>query len=201
MSGDPNGLAILILAAGFGTRMRGPDKLLQQVQGQPVLRHLAIQALALGLPVLATLPRDGATARRVALGGLAVAIVEVADPGAGMAASLAAGIAALPRDCTGVLLVLGDMPEVTTTDMAALAQEFANSGGDTVVRAATATGVPGHPVVFPTRLFGVLAGLTGDRGARDVLATEQVQLVRLPGQHATLDLDTPEDWAQWRAKI
>ncbi len=191
-----SGLAILILAAGRSSRMRGADKLLEPVQGRPLIRHLAEQARQLDLLVLITVPRDDLW-RRAALAGLDVALVDVDDPGAGMAASLAAGITALPADRTGVMLVLGDMPEITGADMVLLAEAFARAGGATVSRGASADGVPGHPVVFPARLFADLSRLTGDRGARDILATEDVQLVQLPGQHAVIDLDTPEDWARW----
>ncbi len=178
--------------------MRGADKLLQNVLGQPVLRHLAEQALSLGGPVFVTLPRNVGTKRRAALAGLAVSIVDVNDPSEGMAASLAAGIAALPPGCTGAMLVLGDMPEVTREDMAALAAAFDETGSAQVVRGATADRSPGHPVIFPARLFADLTQLTGDTGARDLLAAEEVRLVPLPGQHSVLDLDTPEDWANWR---
>lgn len=191
-----SGLAILILAAGRSSRMRGADKLLEPVQGRPLIRHLAEQARQLDLPVLITVPRDDVW-RRAALAGLDVTLVDVDDPGAGMAASLAAGITALPADRTGVMLVLGDMPEITGADMALLAEAFARAGGATISRGASADGAPGHPVVFPARLFVDLSQLTGDRGARDILATEDVQLVQLPGQHAVIDLDTPEDWARW----
>lgn len=116
-----------------------------------------------------------------------------------MSASLGAGIAALPTGSSGVMLVLGDMPEVTGRDMADLVAAFDAAGGDVVIRACDADGTPGHPVVFPARLFGELAGLTGDRGAKQILRDEDVRLVSLPGRHATLDLDTPEEWAEWSA--
>lgn len=194
-----SGLAILILAAGRSTRMRGADKLLEPVGGQPVLRHLANEALRLGPPVYVTLP-PGDIARRAALAGLAIEIVELTNPKAGMAESLAAGIGALPPGITGAMLVLGDMPEVTSEDMMALIGAQAEAGGTDVFRGCTADGSPGHPVIFPARLFEDLTRLTGDSGARELLGAEQVRLVPLPGQHAVLDLDTPEDWNRWRAR-
>jgi molybdenum cofactor cytidylyltransferase len=43
--------------------------------------------------------------------------------------------------------------------------------------------------------------LTGDQGARDLLRAhaDDVRAVVLPARHAVTDLDTPEDWANWRA--
>jgi len=199
MASEWNGLSILILAAGRARRMRGEDKLLQMAQGQPVLRHLTQQALRIGLPVLVALPRNGADARRAALDGLQVRMVEVAEPEIGMSESLSAGIRALPADCTGVMLLLADMPGITANDMTAVVRAYIDAGSALVVRGATAQGAAGHPVIFPARLFPQLIKLTGDQGARDILNTEDVKLVILPTDHAVLDLDTPEDWADWHA--
>ena len=61
--------------------------------------------------------------------------------------------------------------------------------------------MPGHPVLFGRRFFEALAGLTGDRGAREALreAGDFVTEVPTAGQRALVDLDTPEDWAAWHA--
>ncbi len=189
------GLAILILAAGRSSRMQGTDKLLLDVDGVPLLRHIATEGVNTGLPVMVTVPATGAEARRAVLRDLPVTCVTVADPDAGMAASMASGIAALPTESTGVLLVLGDMPDLTTTDMRALADAF---DGSTILRATDVDGVPGHPVVFPARLFDAIKRLSGDQGAQSLLRRENVKLVALPGKRATTDLDTPENWARWR---
>jgi CTP:molybdopterin cytidylyltransferase MocA len=66
------------------------------------------------------------------------------------------------------------------------------------VRATDIRGRAGHPVGFPARLLPALLDVSGDLGAREVLTRNPPQPVPLPGQRATLDLDTPEDWAAWR---
>lgn len=40
--------------------------------------------------------------------------------------------------------------------------------------------------------------MSGDSGGRDILKREVVRLVALPGRRALTDLDTPEDFADWR---
>ena len=194
------GLSVLILAAGRASRMRGADKLLRDVGGQPVLRHLAEQALGSGLPVFVALPQTDEQ-RRETLVGLPVEIVEVSDPSKGMSVSLATGIATLPRGVTGVVLMLADMPEVTSQDITDLATAFEDAGSETVIRGADSKGQAGHPVILPARLFPLVRTLSGDSGARELLRHETVRLVTLPGRHATLDLDTPEDWAAWSAGL
>lgn len=186
-------LTILLLAAGASSRMRGRDKLLEQVAGQPLLRLQAQRALATGLPVLVTLPPDAAP-RRAALKDLPVTLIEVPDAATGMSASLRAAAARV----TGALMVLpADMPEIDTQDMKALIAAFDQSP-DTCHRGAAAKGEPGHPVIFPARLVPNFATLNGDEGARSLLKQHGARLVTLPGTHALTDLDTPEDWKAWR---
>lgn len=193
------GPAILILAAGRATRMRGRDKLMEEVAGQPLLAERVATARATGAPVFVALPkRDGAPRRWEALTGAGATLVEVPDAATGMAASLTAGLTALPAGCPGLLVLLADMPEITVADINALLSGF---DGSAILRGASAEGISGHPVLFPARDFAALAQLTGDTGARDLLRREaaRVRIVPLLARHALTDLDTPEDWATWRA--
>lgn len=189
---------ILILAAGASSRMRGGDKCLEPVARVPVLRRIAAFALATGCPVTVALPPDRPD-RTKALAGLDVRRVIVTDAGKGMAASLVAGVSALPAGAP-VLLLLADLPMIDGDDLAAvIAAQAADPAA--VLRGADPDGTAGHPVLFPPDLRGELLALAGDQGARAVLARHagRVRRVILPAGHATTDLDTPEDWAAWRA--
>jgi molybdenum cofactor cytidylyltransferase len=106
---------ILVLAAGSSSRMRGADKLVQPVKGKPILRLVAEAALASGAPVLVTLPPN-AEARRAALAGLDVRIVEVPDAAQGMSRSIKAGLAAIadPGPEDGLMILPSDMPGFST---------------------------------------------------------------------------------------
>jgi len=187
---------ILLLAAGRSARMRGRDKLLEDVAGQPLLRLMASRATKAAVPVRVVLGPDQPT-RRAALDGLAVEIVE-AEGDDGMAASIRAGVAGLGGP---VLLVLTDMPEITANDLY-LMVTLAAQAPKAILRAATKDGQPGHPVLFPADLLPDLAQLTGDEGARAILKREakRVHLLPLADDRAAIDLDTPEDWATWRKR-
>jgi CTP:molybdopterin cytidylyltransferase MocA len=176
--------------------MRGADKLVQEADGQPLLRRAAREAMATGLDVIVALRPDRPERAR-ALEGLPVRKVMVPDADLGMSASLRAAVAAAPADAP-LAVLLADMPEIGAEDLAALVGAFAAAGGDTVVRAASEDGQPGQPVIFPARLRPDLLALTGDAGGRDILRREAVRLVPLPGRRALTDLDTPEDFAAWR---
>lgn len=190
-------LVILILAAGAGTRMRGGDKLTEDVAGEPLLRRQARAALATGCAVIVVLP-PGRPARSAAIEGLPVRTVIAAEADRGMSASLRAGVA----DAGGaaVMVLPADMPDLGTAELDAMVAAFRETPG-MILRAAASDGTPGHPAIFPADLCPALARTTGDRGGRDVIAAhpDRLRLVPLPGRAALTDLDTPEDWAAWRA--
>lgn len=192
---------ILILAAGASSRMAPRDKLLEPVAGQPLLALVAARAGRTGAPVIVVLPPDRPL-RAVALAGLPVTLVTAPDAADGMAASLRAGIAALPPDCRGAMILPADMPGPTTDDLRLMLDLFARDPSR-ILRGATADGREGHPALFPADLFPQLLDLTGDEGGRSVLKANRARLrqVPLPDDHAVLDLDTPEDWAAFRARL
>ena len=101
---------VLLLAAGASTRMRGPDKLLEDIQGVPLLHHAAKAALGAKVErVNVVLPPDHQP-RLAALHALNVNRVTCQDWQDGMSASLRAGLAAISLDCDAVIIALADMP-------------------------------------------------------------------------------------------
>lgn len=184
---------LLLLGAGASRRMRGGDKLLEDVEGRAVLRLLAERGLAAGLELRVTLPSLDHP-RAATLAGLDVQLIEVPDWQSGMAASIRAGVSApLPGP---VIILPGDMPEITPDDLITIA-----SATGAIVQGTNAAGRPGHPVRFAPEYRAALMELSGDVGARDIVRrqADQITRVALPGDHAVTDLDTPEEWAAWRA--
>ncbi|MCE8518203.1 nucleotidyltransferase family protein [Ruegeria pomeroyi] len=193
-------IPILLLAAGQSRRMGGADKLMQEIDGEPLLRRSAKIALTAG-PVIAALP-PAPHPRHGALAGLDIEIVEVPDATEGMNASLRRAVAALPPQTPAAMVLLADLPDLTAQDLSHVLAAIDLSSNNLVWRGATEDGRPGHPVVFHKALFPELLALTGDGGAQSVAQAykDRQMLVRLPGQNARTDLDTPEAWANWRAK-
>lgn len=189
---------ILIPAAGAARRMAGADKLTQSVDGQPLLRRQAARALETGAPVLVTLPPDRPE-RSAALAGLNLAQVIVPEAAEGMSGSIRAGArAAMARAAAGLMVLPGDMPELTAGDLSAMLEAFTAKPAQPL-RGTGEDGTPGHPVIFPAAHFAELAQVSGDEGGRAVLRAHPPRLLALPARHALTDLDTPEAWAAWRA--
>jgi molybdenum cofactor cytidylyltransferase len=178
-------LAGVILAAGKASRM-GADKRLMRVGGRSMLERAMDAALAGGLsPVLVVTGPE-------AQPDLSPSVTRVInpDPTLGMASSLAAGIAALPAEVEGVMVLLADMPKVTGTHVAALTVAFRTDG----ICVPVFGGRRGNPVLFGRRFFSAMGGLTGDKGARGIIAQHALSVVEVPvdDDGILIDVDTPE---------
>ncbi|MEM1274650.1 MAG: nucleotidyltransferase family protein [Pseudomonadota bacterium] len=187
-------ITILIPAAGMSRRMKGRDKLLEDIDGTPLLRRVVARAAQIGaVRVILTTEQ---TARAACLDGLAVTITHV-DAGHGMGASLAAGAAHLSGP---VMIVLPDMPDISAHDMATLVALW-HAGAGPILRAAASERQPGHPVILPPELVPKLRALSGDIGAQTILRDHaDAVALHVIGPQACQDLDTPEAWAAWRAE-
>lgn len=194
-------IPILLLAAGSSSRMRGRDKLMEEVDGAPLITRAAgIARAATEGAVLVALPSPPHP-RYDALSGMEITPVPVAEAAEGMGASIRTGVAALPPDARAVMILLADLPDLTVEDLKTVLRAIKEQPDKKVWRGATMENQPGHPIVFAAPLFPELAALRGDEGGRAVVAAcgNGVCLVPLPGAHARADLDTPEAWAAWRA--
>lgn len=188
---------ILILAGGASSRMGDRDKLLEDVHGAPLLRVLAERALRVSDSVTIAL-RPDRPARGAALAGLAVRPLVLKDAAEGMGGTLRAGIAAMPPG--DVMVVLGDLPDITADDMATLWQVRQTNPDFLIWRGATAAKKPGHPIIFAATLRPRFADLGGDTGGEAIVQPLQDKTyLHVLGARARRDLDTPEDWAAWRA--
>ncbi|MBN8534520.1 MAG: nucleotidyltransferase family protein [Rhizobiales bacterium] len=187
--------AALVLAAGASTRFANGHKLLARFRDKPLVSHVFERAIS--APVGARLVVTGARVGEIAALAEAAGLRSLHNPdfATGLSSSLKAGLAALPADCDGVLILLGDMPLIHPETLRAivLAAE-ANPAFAAIVP--TYRGEWGHPVLLKRALFGDLGLLTGDQGARKLLQSRKDVLtlaVEDPGILA--DFDTREAFA------
>ncbi|MDQ0394010.1 molybdopterin-binding/glycosyltransferase family 2 protein [Labrys monachus] len=186
-------VAAVVLAAGRSTRMGGPNKLLADYRGKPLVRHAVEAALASKASGVTVVTGHQAEDVRAALAGLAVAFVHNPDFAEGLSTSVRAGVGALPPHCDAALISLADMPLVDAALIDRLIDAFEPAKGALVVLPMV-DGRRGNPVIWARRFFGDLAGLQGDAGARQILAANADAVVELPveTQGASIDIDTPE---------
>lgn len=175
----------VLLAAGAGKRFGGPKALAYDDDGTSWLLR-SLQALRPCAEIVVVL---GAEAERAAaLLPLSVSRVRADDWAEGMGASLRAGLSSLSTTAHGAALVsLVDLPDV---DAAVVDRLLTAATGPGVLARAAYDGVPGHPVLIGREHWvGVVTTATGDRGARDFLATHEVALVECGDLATGADVD------------
>jgi molybdenum cofactor cytidylyltransferase len=195
-------IAAVVLAAGRSSRMGGPNKLLAEIGGRPLVRIVVDAVLASrARPVLVV---TGHQRERVeaALAGLPVKFAHNPHFADGLGTSLKTGIAALPAEADGVVVCLGDMPQVDADLIDRLIGAFDPAKGALVV-VPTIDGKRGNPVVWSRRFFSDLMVVEGDVGARYLIGRypEAVAEVPLTGTAAFTDVDTPEALEAVKAEL
>lgn len=191
--------AAVILAAGEARRYGSPKQLLS-IDGVPMVRRIASNALAAGLhPVMVVV---GSRAERVAdcLDRLDVQTVANAHWTSGMGSSIAAGVKALMMHTArpqSVMVMLADQPAIRVVDLERMLARHAQSPDR--ILACQHEGRFSPPCIFPWSHAGELAVLEPARGAHALLERHAalVDGVDLPA--AFCDIDTPEDYAAWQA--
>jgi molybdenum cofactor cytidylyltransferase len=173
--------------------MGGPNKLLAEVEGAPMVAYVARRVLASrARPIIAVLGNQ-ADAVDAALGKLPVERVRNPEFAGGLSTSLKRGIAALPPDLEGVLICLGDMPLISGRHIDRLIAAFNPLEGRAII-VPTRRGKRGNPVLWSKRFFPEMAELAGDVGAKHLIGehAELVAEVEMDDDAILVDIDTPE---------
>jgi len=128
-----------------------------------------------------------------ALRAMPVRLVHNPDFALGLGTSLKAGIAAVPAQADGAIVLLGDMPRVDAPLLNRLIAAFDPDRGALVV-VPTFEGKRGNPVLWSRRFFPDLMAIEGDVGARHLIGRYGEAVVEVPvaGEAAFVDVDTPE---------
>jgi len=188
--GSRDGLYSLVLAAGASTRF-GSAKQLVRVAGRPLLHTAVTRAAEVTGNALIVVLGAGAARLAPLLKHCPGSVVVNRHWREGLGSSIRAGVARLPPNCSGVMLLLADQAAVTADDLKRLAGAWRRQ--PLCIAAALYAGISGAPVIFPRSLFRELAELRGDAGARALLRRNAHRLVRVPMPSAEVDVDTPED--------
>jgi len=195
----------VVLAAGASSRFRAEggqeiSKLVASLDGKPLARHAAEAALGSRARPVVVVTGCAREAVEAALAGLPLAFVHNPDFASGMASSLHAGVAALPADVAGALIVLGDMPRIEAATLDSLIEAFA-ARTHALAAAPVHAGRRGNPVLLSRALFPALARLAGDEGARRLIGEADprgVVEVEIESDGVTFDIDTPGELAAAR---
>ncbi len=185
-------IALIVLAAGNSTRMGGPNKLLMDWRGKPLIRHSVARL------------EDVHVSRRIFVTGRdPVEVVTAAqlkqdwevrhngDAVTGLASSLKLGLSALDKGHLA-LVVLGDMPDVSTAVFHALIDAWVPSAYAIVP---VYKGSWGNPVLLGADAISDCSALLGDRGARGLLSEHRNACIEVATTCSGIlfDIDTAAD--------
>ena len=184
------GLRVIVLAAGFSSRLGSP-KALARVHGVSLLRGTLKLAAGLrtgGIVVIA--PRNAARLR-VESRGIKAAFRANANRGSGLSSSVRRGISAA-RYCRAVLLLPVDIAHLSQREMGRLVSRWKGAQRKVVARRVEGNGAA--PLILPRWLYLESRRISGDVGLRDLLRQLPAgSLVMMPLPSAAFDVDTPND--------
>lgn len=192
-------IAGIILAAGRSSRFEDGNKLLADIDGIPIVRHVCLALAASNLDdiVLVTSETYGPVSRAAGSGRWRVVVN--ADAADGLSTSLRAALATVDTTADSVLVALADMPGVTTGMVNKLLSEV-SSNPESIVFPIAEDGSRGHPVIWPKSLFPALARVTGDVGGKAILEdhADLWRPILWENSGAFTDIDTRRDFAEFR---
>lgn len=196
-------IGVIVLAAGASTRLGEPKQLLR-IEGIPLIVRVVNAALDSPLWPVVVVVGSSAAAIKTELARHPVLIAENSAWIEGMASSLRTGIATLQsfsRSLDGALVALCDQPAFSPSTIQRLLQK-APAHLDGHIVASQYLGRLGAPALFSRTYFQALASLSGDEGARHVIAAAKQagKVIAVDMPELALDLDTPEDVARLRRR-
>ena len=192
-------VAGVVLAAGSSTRM-GRNKLFFELDGETLLRRIVLRAIDPGLdPVLVVVGHEGARAR-AELAGLPCTPVDNPEHALGVNRSLRTGISHVPERARAAVVMLADMPFVTSRMVATLVARYREGTTPLVISAYGDVNAP--PMLYDRALFPELQRMEGEGCGRQVVRRHRHEAVAVSWPPAALqDIDVPEDYERIRAEL
>jgi molybdenum cofactor cytidylyltransferase len=183
----------IILAAGQSKRMGKANKLLTLWHGKPLLEYVCKAALGSVCERVIVVTGHDQRDIKNALKNENVFFTHNKDYASGMASSIKAGL----REVTnsghrGALILLGDMPEITSTMINQIIEAGSASEKDAII-VSTSNHRRGNPLLWKELYFEELQKLKGDKGASQIISKYQDKIIEVElGSPARFDLDTPQ---------
>lgn len=183
----------VVLAAGSASRM-GRNKLLLEVGGRPLVRHVIEAASEGGCHVVNAVYADESV--REAIGDSATCVLNP-DALSGQASSLRVGLQSMPEEITGALVMLGDQPLVGARTVSMLLRGWRREGARPAVAASYGErGSWRPPVLLDRSLWPEVMQLSGDAGPQQLFEQRPELLDTVPAAGRPDDVNTPDDYAR-----
>jgi len=193
-------IGVVILAAGSSSRLGQPKQLLEfrnKTMLQHVIDNISVKHFDPRVLVL------GAHADRIreATDLKDVTVLENEHWSEGIASSIRLGVVKsmqLNESLDSILFLLCDQPFVTTELIEELIQKHTH--GEQRITACRYEGSTGVPALFRSDFFPQLTELTGDLGAKKIIARNRDRVESVDFKRGSFDVDTREDYNKLRDK-
>ncbi|MEE9574718.1 MAG: molybdopterin-binding/glycosyltransferase family 2 protein [Gammaproteobacteria bacterium] len=196
-----NNVTAIVLAAGQSHRMGDENKLLMKIDDSPMIEHVAKTLNESCLNEIIVVTGFEAEQIKSALNSYDLRFVNNPDFDKGLSTSLVAGLRSVDEMTDAVIICLGDMPMVTSTDIKQLINEFNPDEGREIC-VPTYQGKRGNPILWSRRFINEMLQLEGDVGAKHLLFKYDDIVHEVPIQDSgiLLDFDTQETISNYQDK-
>jgi len=184
-------IAGLILAAGVSTRMGYENKLLMPFEEKPMVNHVLEASLDSNLDHTCVVVGHDHSKIKTLVENKEIQIVYNEVWVLGMASSIVAGVGQL-NEYDGILILLGDMPLVTS----ALINQIIDQSSPDKIIVPVKDGSQGNPVFFGSNFIHELMTLEGDSGAKKVIQNNPASILKIAVKSDAIfrDFDTHESF-------
>jgi molybdenum cofactor cytidylyltransferase len=192
-------LSLIVLAAGKSTRMRGKNKLLEHVNGTPMIRRVVQAALQSKIDeVIVVLGWEASRVREV-LADLPCNFVLNKEFESGQSSSVKAGLKAVSNATSALLILPGDVARVDSRSINMVIDAYNETRSAIVV--AGHSQEAGHPILFDKNLFHEIEQINEQTyGLKSVVKQHEseVRFVEVGTANVLRDIDTPDDLKELR---
>ena len=187
----------IILAAGQSKRMKEKNKLLINIDNKKMIESIVNSAI-----------KSNASNNIIVLGhqnkkiekyiSKDITIIINEEYKKGLSTSLKKGVSALPEECDAAIIILGDMPKITSDLINSLIKNF-DPKNNKYIAAPTYNGKRGNPILVGRKYFPDILNLKGDKGAKNILDKNSKYINNVPQKDSfsLIDIDTQKDYEKF----
>ena len=190
----------VVLAAGRSMRMGSKNKLLERLGGKSILHHVVTALQESQIKSIVVVLGHEAEKIKIDLEGEDVTYVMNPDYEQGMGTSIRTGIRSVDKSASGAVIMLGDMPLISSKTIDRLVHDF-NSNPQAEIVVPTYENQPGNPVLWSSRFFPQLSSLDGDLGGKPLIKanTDAVSFCPVESGSVHIDVDDAQELERLRA--
>jgi molybdenum cofactor cytidylyltransferase len=187
-------LSLIVLAGGMSTRMPGRNKLLAEVNGEPIIRRVVERALSSHVDEVIVVLGWEAKKIRDALEDLSCRFVVNNEYRKGQSSSVKAGLKEVAHGTEAILILPGDVAMIESRSIDMVVEAYGNAKNSIVV--ACHGGRSGHPILFSKNLFKEIELIDEVTfGLKSVVRRHEseIRMVETGSENVLRDIDTPND--------